>query len=144
MARPCHLRPTEDFKFSQGDRACSMLTGAKHHSLNSDYRKNPESKIKPHPTADSGSLVRKESLLQTPRTIAEEQMHHAGGPVVKNLPASTGYTGDAEDAGSIPGLIKNPLEKELATHSCILAWKLPCAEEPGGLHFMGLQRAGHA
>ena len=35
------------------------------------------------------------------------------------------------------------LEKEMATHSCILAWKIPWTEEPGGLQSMGLQRVGH-
>ena len=34
-------------------------------------------------------------------------------------------------------------EKEMATHSSILAWKIPWMEEPGGLQFMGLQRVGH-
>ena len=35
------------------------------------------------------------------------------------------------------------LEKEMATHSRILAWKIPWTEEPGGLQSMGLQRVGH-
>ena len=35
------------------------------------------------------------------------------------------------------------LEKEMATHSSILAWKIPWTEEPGGLQFMGLQRVAH-
>ena len=35
------------------------------------------------------------------------------------------------------------LEKEMATHSGILAWKIPQMEEPGRLQFMGLQRVGH-
>ena len=34
---------------------------------------------------------------------------------------------------------KDPLEKEMAIHSSILAWKIPWTEEPGGLQFMGLQ-----
>ena len=37
------------------------------------------------------------------------------------------------DLGSIPGLGKS-LEKEMATHSSILAWKIPWMEKPGGLH----------
>ena len=49
--------------------------------------------------------------------------------MVKNLPANTG---DIRDMGSIPGL-ENPLEKGVATHSSILAWRIPWAEEPGGL-----------
>ena len=36
-----------------------------------------------------------------------------------------------------------PLEKEMATHSRILAWRIPWMEEPGGLQSMGLQRVGH-
>ena len=35
------------------------------------------------------------------------------------------------------------LEKEMATHSSILAWKIPWMEEPGRLHSMGSQRVGH-
>ena len=38
---------------------------------------------------------------------------------------------------------EDPLEKEMATHSSILAWRIPWTEEPGGLQFMGLQRVGH-
>ena len=35
------------------------------------------------------------------------------------------------------------LEKGMATHSSILAWKIPLTEEPGGLQSVGLQRVGH-
>ena len=35
------------------------------------------------------------------------------------------------------------LEKEMATHSSIPAWRIPCTEEPGELQFMGLQRVGN-
>ena len=35
------------------------------------------------------------------------------------------------------------LEKEMATHSTILAWKIPWVEEPGRLQSMGSQRVGH-
>ena len=38
---------------------------------------------------------------------------------------------------------KDPLEKGMATHSSILAWKIPWTEEPDGLQSMGLQRGGH-
>ena len=38
---------------------------------------------------------------------------------------------------------EDPLEKEMATHSSILAWKIPCTEEPGRLQSMGSQRVGH-
>ena len=38
---------------------------------------------------------------------------------------------------------EGPLEKEIATHSSTLAWKIPWTEEPGQLQSMGLQRVGH-
>ena len=38
---------------------------------------------------------------------------------------------------------EDPLEKEMATHSSILAWKIPWTEEPGRLQSTGLQRVGH-
>ena len=46
--------------------------------------------------------------------------------MVKNQPANSG------DVGSIPGQ-EDPLEKEMATHSSILAWKIPWTEERGEL-----------
>ena len=38
---------------------------------------------------------------------------------------------------------EDPLEKEMATHSSILAWEIPWTEEPGGLQSMGSQRVRH-
>ena len=38
---------------------------------------------------------------------------------------------------------KDPLEKEMATHSSTLAWKIPWMEDPGTLQSMGLQGLGH-
>ena len=38
---------------------------------------------------------------------------------------------------------EDPLEKEMATHSSILAWKIPWMEEPGRLHSMGSQGVRH-
>ena len=58
-----------------------------------------------------------------------------GGSVVKNPPASEG------DTGLTPGW--NALEKEMATHSSILAWEIPWTEEPGRLPSIGLKRVGH-
>ena len=55
-----------------------------------------------------------------------------GGSVVKNPPANIGKT------GSNPGFGRSQ-EKEMATHSSILSWEIPCTQEPGGLEFMGLQ-----
>ena len=42
------------------------------------------------------------------------------------------------DPGSIPGW-EDPLEKKMATHSSILAWRIPWTEEPGRLQSIGLQ-----
>ena len=56
--------------------------------------------------------------------------------MVKNPLANPGET---TDMSSIPGL-EDSLEKEMATHSSILAWKIPWAEEPSGLQFMPTQR----
>ena len=56
--------------------------------------------------------------------------------MVKNLPAMQETQVQAlgwEDS----------LEKGMATHSSILAWRIPWTEEPGGLKSMGLQRVGH-
>ena len=38
---------------------------------------------------------------------------------------------------------EDPLEKEMETHSSILAWRIPWTEEPGGLQSTGSQRVGH-
>ena len=39
--------------------------------------------------------------------------------------------------------LEDSLQKGMATHSSILAWKIPWTEDPGGLQFMGSQRVGH-
>ena len=39
--------------------------------------------------------------------------------------------------------LEDPLEKEMATHSSILAWEIPWIKDPGWLQSMGLQRVGH-
>ena len=59
--------------------------------------------------------------------------------VVKNPLSSERDTGDLS---SIPELGIS-LEKEMATHSSILAWTIPWTEEPSGLRPMGSQRVGH-
>ena len=48
----------------------------------------------------------------------------------------------ARDLGFIPGS-ENPLEEGMATHCCILAWRIPWTEEPGGLQSMQWQRVEH-
>ena len=62
-----------------------------------------------------------------------------GDSVVRNSPANAG---DARDLGWIPGL-EDPLEEGMATHSSILAWRIPWTEEPGGLQSSRVQRVGH-
>ena len=59
--------------------------------------------------------------------------------VVKNPPANAG---DVRDTDLIPGLGRS-LEEGMATHSGVLAWRIPWTEEPGGLQSMGSQRFGH-
>ena len=55
--------------------------------------------------------------------------------VVKNLTANAR---DLRDVDLVPGR-EDPLEKSMATHSSIRAWKTPWTEEPNGLPCMGLQ-----
>ena len=54
---------------------------------------------------------------------------------------------NAGDLGLIPGfdpwVWEDPLEQGRATHSSILAWRIPWTEEPGGLQPMGSQRVTH-
>ena len=59
--------------------------------------------------------------------------------MVENPPP---IAGDLGDMGLIPELERS-LEEGMAMHSSILAWRIPWAEEPGGLPFIGLQRVGH-
>ena len=56
--------------------------------------------------------------------------------MVKNLPAM-------QETWILSLCWEDPLEKEMATHSSILAWRIPWTEESGGLQSMGLQRVGH-
>ena len=58
----------------------------------------------------------------------------------------------AQTAKNLPAMQKtwvlflgreDPLEEGMATHSSILAWRIPWTKEPGGLQFMGSQRVGH-
>ena len=71
-------------------------------------------------------------LIQIYNILNVNVLDFPGGSVVKNLPAmqetwvqSLGW--------------EDPLEKEMATHSSILAWRIPWTEEPAGLQFMGSQ-----
>ena len=56
--------------------------------------------------------------------------------MMKNLPAMHETRVQSVDR-------EDPLEKGMETHSSILAWKIPCTEEPGGLQPMGSQRIRH-
>ena len=61
------------------------------------------------------------------------------GSAVKNLPAM-----QKTQAMGVQTLgQEDPLEKEIATHSGILAWEIPWTEEPERVHSMGSQRARH-
>ena len=60
----------------------------------------------------------------------------AGGSVVKNPPVKQQIWVQSLRQ-------EDPLEKEMATHSSILAWEIPRSEEPGGLQSTGLQTVGH-
>ena len=57
--------------------------------------------------------------------------------VVKNPPANAG---DIRDADLIPGL-EDPLEEGMATHSSILAWRIPWTEEPARVQSVGSQES---
>ena len=59
--------------------------------------------------------------------------------VVKNPPANAG---DIRDTVRSLGR-EDPLEEGLATQPSVLAWRIPCAEEPGGLQSIGSHRVGH-
>ena len=67
-------------------------------------------------------------------------LRHLGNWLVKNLPAKAGKTRKirVQSLGW-----EDPLEKEMASHSTILAWKTPWTEEPGRLQFIGWHKVGH-
>ena len=56
--------------------------------------------------------------------------------MVKHLPAM-------QDNWVQPLELEDPLEKEMATYSSILDWKIPWTEKPGGMQSIGSQRVGH-
>ena len=77
------------------------------------------------------------------------------GPGLRALPRSRNVCAaslGAQSVKSLPAMWETwvrslgqevPLEKEMSTHSSILAWRIPGMEELGGLQSMGLQRVGH-
>ena len=74
--------------------------------------------------------------LSTPISILPKMTSYWVSQVaeIKNLPANAGDT-------EFNPYRADPLEKEMTTHSCILAWEIPWTEEPGSLQFMGLQKS---
>ena len=71
--------------------------------------------------------------------LHSERMHVWASLVVQQERICLPMPAKVEDMSSIPGL-RRSLEKKMATHSSIPAWKIPWTEEPGGLQFTGLQR----
>ena len=70
--------------------------------------------------------------------------------MVKNMPANAGDTGDmglkpGTQETQVPSLDQeDPLEEEMATHSSILAWKIPRTEKPGGVTTSCMRLSMHA
>ena len=74
------------------------------------------------------------------------------GPFLGGSPGLGGASPVAQIVKNLPAMQEtqvrslgweDPLEKGMATHSSILAWRVPWTKEPGGLQSMGLQRVGH-
>ena len=63
-------------------------------------------------------------------------MGFPGGSVVKNPP-------EMQEMQVRSLVQEDRLEKEIATHSSVLAWEIPWTKEPGGLQSMGLQKVGY-
>ena len=73
------------------------------------------------------------------QSIEEKKKSFTSGSVVNNLPAMQKLKEtQVRSLGQ-----EDPLEKCMATHSSILAWRIPRTEEPVGLQSMGSQRVGH-
>ena len=74
-------------------------------------------------------------------------IHHGTSQVarvVKNPPANAGDIRDSRIESRVRSLDQeDPLRGGMATHSSILAWRIPWTEEPGKLQSMGLQRVRH-
>ena len=65
-----------------------------------------------------------------------ESKSFPSGSAVKNLPAM-------QETHVHSPVGEDPLEEEMATHSSVLAWRIPWTQEPGRLQLKGLQRIGH-
>ena len=69
-------------------------------------------------------------------------MHPYGHPQWISSKESACNIEDAGNVGSLPGLGRSP-EEGMATHSSVLAWRIPWTEKPVRLQSSGLQRVGH-
>ena len=81
-------------------------------------------------------------LLRTDCTAQGTLLRALWRPKWEGIQKRRDTVGDTEDVGSIPAQ-KNPLKKEMATHSSFLAWKIPQTEKPGGLQPRGSQSIRH-
>ena len=77
-----------------------------------------------------------EGPSELPRRRSSSSDYSLVAPMVKRLP--TMWETQVRSLGW-----EDPLEKEMATHSSILFWKIPWTEEPGGLQSVGSQRVRH-
>ena len=84
--------------------------------------------------ADSLPLSHWEAQESYENLVLNLNSSFPGGSALKYLPVNVG------DTGLIPGSGR-PLEKEMAAHSSIIAWKTPWTEEPGGVQSMGSQKS---
>ena len=71
--------------------------------------------------------------LEPETTVKSWERGFPGGSVVKNPPAK--QETQVQSLGQ-----EDPLEKEMAAHSSVLAWEIPWTEEPGGLQSMGVTK----
>ena len=85
---------------------------------------------------DSWGCKESDTTERLNRTELNVALGFPGDAVVKNLPAGIGDAGSVSDPG-------DPLEKEMATRSGTLTWKIPWMEKPGKLQSIGSQRVGH-
>ena len=81
------------------------------------------------------------------RFLVREDSLEKGGigyPLQYSWASLTGGSAGKESSRNAGDLgWEDPLEEGMATHSSVLAWRIPRTEEPGGLQSMGVQRAGH-
>ena len=90
------------------------------------------------------SMVKKESWSNLYNEVAgiRDSLRHQGSPSgseVKNLPTVQ----ELQETWIQSLGWEDPMEEDMATHSSILAWRIPWTEEPGGLQSMGSHRVGH-